>query len=85
MTDFIRIENLVFDYIKNEDGHMVRAINDVSFTVEKGSFTAVIGQNGSGKSTLAKNINGLLTPTSGKVYVDGLDTTEGDNIWKIRQ
>lgn len=85
MTDFIRIENLVFDYIKNEDGHMVRAINDVSFTVEKGSFTAVIGQNGSGKSTLAKNINGLLTPTSGKVYVDGLDTTDGDNIWKIRQ
>ncbi|MEE0772493.1 MAG: energy-coupling factor transporter ATPase [Anaerovoracaceae bacterium] len=85
MTDFIRIENLVFDYIKNEDGHMVRAINDVSFTVEKGSFTAVIGQNGSGKSTLAKNINGLLTPTSGKVYVDCLDTTDGDNIWKIRQ
>lgn len=85
MTDFIRIENLVFDYIKNEDGHMVRAINDVSFTVEKGSFTAVIGQNGSGKSTLAKNINGLLTPTSGKVYVGGLDTTDGDNIWKIRQ
>ena len=85
MTDFIRIENLVFDYIKNEDGHMVRAINDVSFTVEKGSFTAVIGQNGSGKSTLAKNINGLLTPTLGKVYVDGLDTTDGDNIWKIRQ
>ena len=85
MTDFIRIENLVFDYIKNEDGHALRAIDNVSFTVEKGSFTAVIGQNGSGKSTLAKNINGLLIPTSGKIYVDGLDTSDEANIWAVRQ
>lgn len=85
MTDFIKIENLVFDYIKNEDGHILRAINDVSFTVERGSFTAVIGQNGSGKSTLAKNINGLLMPTSGKIYVDGLDTSDEANIWDVRQ
>ena len=85
MTDFIKIENLVFDYIKNEEGKIIRAIDDVSFTVEKGSFTAVIGQNGSGKSTLAKNINGLLVPASGKVYVDGLDTSDEANIWKIRQ
>lgn len=85
MTDFIKIENLVFDYIKNEDGHTIRAIDDVSFTVERGSFTAVIGQNGSGKSTLAKNINGLLMPTSGKIYVDGLDTSDEANIWKVRQ
>ena len=85
MTDFIKVENLVFDYIKNEDGHILRAIDDVSFTVEKGSFTAVIGQNGSGKSTLAKNINGLLMPTSGKIYVDGLDTSEQSNIWAVRQ
>ena len=59
MTDFIKVENLVFDYIKSEDESTFRAIDDVSFTVEKGSFTAIIGQNGSGKSTLAKNINGL--------------------------
>ena len=85
MTDFIKIENLVFDYIKNEDGQSLRAIDDVSFTVERGSFTAVIGQNGSGKSTLAKNINGLLVPTSGKIYVDGLDTSDEDNIWDVRQ
>ena len=85
MTDFIRVENLVFDYIKNEDGKILRAIDDISFTVEKGSFTAVIGQNGSGKSTLAKNINGLLMPTSGKVFVDGIDTSDEDNIWDIRQ
>lgn len=85
MTDFIRIENLIFEYIKSEDGTAVRAIDDVSFNVEKGSFTAVIGQNGSGKSTLAKNINGLLVPTSGKVFVDGLDTSQLENIWEVRQ
>lgn len=85
MQDFIRIENLVFEYVKGEDNTSVRAIDDVSFVVEKRSFTAVIGQNGSGKSTLAKNINGLLTPTSGKVVVDGLDTSDHDNIWNIRQ
>ena len=85
MTDFIKVENLVFDYIKNEEGHVLRAIDDVSFTVERGSFTAVIGQNGSGKSTLAQNINGLLTQTSGKVYVDGLDTSDINNLWDVRQ
>ena len=53
----------------------------MSFTVEKGSFTAIIGQNGSGKSTLAKNINGLLVPTAGKIYVDGLDSADPENIW----
>lgn len=85
MTDFIKIENLVFDYIKNEDGQTNRAIDDVSFSVEKGSFTVVIGQNGSGKSTLAKNINGLLMPTLGKIYVDGLDTSSLENIWEVRK
>ncbi|MDO4544689.1 MAG: energy-coupling factor transporter ATPase [Bacillota bacterium] len=85
MTDFIRIEDLVFEYVKSEDGQAVRAIDGVSLSIAKGSFTAIIGQNGSGKSTLAKNINGLLIPTSGKVYVDGLDTSEPDNIWEVRQ
>ena len=85
MADFIRIENLIFDYVKHEDGSAHRAIDNVSFSVEKGSFTAVIGQNGSGKSTLAKNINGLLVPTSGKIYVDGMDTSDPGHIWDIRQ
>ena len=86
--DFIRVEDLIFEYIKTDEGGApvaTRAIDGVSFCVEKGSFTAVIGQNGSGKSTLAKNLNGLLVPTSGKVYIDGLDTSEPENIWKVRQ
>lgn len=85
MTDFIRVENLVFEYVKSEDGQSVRAIDGISFNVPKGSFTAVIGQNGSGKSTLAKNINCLLVPTSGKIFVDGLDTSVPENVWEVRQ
>ena len=83
MTDFIRVENLTFEYDK--DGtEKTRAIDDVSFTIEKGSFTAIIGQNGSGKSTLARNLNGLLVPTSGRILVDGMDTADDSKIWDIR-
>ena len=82
----IRVENLIFEYAKAEDEKLTaRAIDDVSFEIEKGSFVAIIGRNGSGKSTLAKNLNGLLIPTSGTVYVAGYDTKDDDHIWDIRQ
>ena len=84
MEDFIKVEDLTFEYVKSEDGTAVRAIDSVSFSVERGSFTAVIGQNGSGKSTLAKNINALLGPTSGRVMVDGLDTSVPEHVWDVR-
>ena len=86
--EFINVENLVYEYTKLEEGEaavVTRAIDGVSFRVQKGSFTAIIGQNGSGKSTLAKNLNGLLLPTSGKVYIDGMDTSLDENTWKVRQ
>ena len=85
---FIRVENLIYDYIKTDEGGAPiasRAIKGVSFNIERGSFTAIIGQNGSGKSTLAKNLNGLLLPTEGKVCVDGLDTSVPENVWNVRQ
>ena len=85
---FIRVENLVYDYIKTDEGGAPiasRAIKGVSFNIERGSFTAIIGQNGSGKSTLAKNLNGLLLPTEGKVCIDGLDTSVPENVWNVRQ
>ncbi len=85
--DYIRAENLTFEYVKEDElgnRHATRAIDNVSFTIEKGSFTAIIGQNGSGKSTLAKNFNGLLVPTEGKLYVDGMDSSLVENMWDIR-
>ena len=85
---FIKVENLIYDYMKTDEGGApvaTRAIKGVSFNIERGSFTAIIGQNGSGKSTLAKNLNGLLLPTEGKVCIDGLDTSVPENVWNVRQ
>lgn len=84
MEKIIKISNLIFKYHpEDEDGLVV--IDDVSLDVEKGSFTAIIGRNGSGKSTLAKNINALLIPTSGDVYVKDYNTKDEEHIWDVRQ
>lgn len=85
MNDMIRIDDLVFKYTRDDTGEEVNAIKGVSFEIEKGSFTAIIGRNGSGKSTLAKNINALLLPTSGFVYVNGYNTSIQENLWDVRQ
>lgn len=76
----IEIKNLVYAY---EDA-VKSAVDDVSLSIEKGEFIAVLGHNGSGKSTLAKCLNGLYRPTSGDVIVDGMNTKEDEDIWKIR-
>ena len=85
MEKIITIENLVFEYNSSEEGTGIRALDGVNLDIREGSFTAIIGKNGSGKSTLAKNLNGLLIPTSGTVFVDGYDTADDDSIWEIRQ
>ena len=76
----IEIKNLVYAY---EDA-VKSAVDEVSLSIEKGEFIAVLGHNGSGKSTLAKCLNGLYRPTSGDVIVDGMSTKEDEDIWKIR-
>lgn len=85
MDEMIRIEDLIFEYIQDESQKHVTAIDGVSLKIEKGSFTAIIGRNGSGKSTLAKNINALLLPSSGAVYVNQYDTRNEENLWEVRQ
>lgn len=72
MSEFIRAEALSFSYDK-EKGHP--ALEDFSVTVEAGEYVAVLGHNGSGKSTLAKLLNGILTPTSGRLFVAGEELT----------
>ena len=79
----IRVENLRHVY-KSSSGDRV-ALDDVNFSVAEGEFVAIIGTNGSGKSTLAKHFNALLLPTSGKIFVDGLDTSDAKNLWQVRQ
>ena len=85
MENIIKIDNLYFQYPHGEDEEPKLAIKGVSLEIEEGSFTAIIGQNGSGKSTLAKNLNALLLPGKGAVYVSGMDTRDEDKIWDIRQ
>jgi energy-coupling factor transporter ATPase len=88
-TLVIRAEHIKFDYIRRDDNDNIiaveSAVNDVSFEVKEGEFVAILGHNGSGKSTLAKHMNALLTPESGTVWVDGIDTSEEEMIWEIRQ
>ena len=85
MDNIITIENLIFEYTRGDESQPVRAIDNLNLGIERGSFTAIIGKNGSGKSTLAKNLNGLLLPTEGVIYVDGFDTRDDDSIWNVRQ
>ena len=85
MDSIINIDNLIFQYAHEDWGEFVNSIDGVTLEIERGSFTAIIGRNGSGKSTLAKNINALLLPTAGAVYVNGFDTREEAHLWDIRQ
>lgn len=77
-------KNLSHTYLDENDKE-VQALKDISLTIKKGEFVAIIGTNGSGKSTLAKHFNVLLTPTAGKCEVLGMDTLDEENIWDIRQ
>ena len=85
----IKAFKLGFDYLKyDEDGNVEatqRAVNDVNLDIEAGDFVAVLGHNGSGKSTLAKQINALLIPSEGTMWVDDMDTAKEPELWKIRQ
>lgn len=85
MDTIIKIDHLMFDYRRDEDNLQINALNDVCLEIRRGSFTSIIGHNGSGKSTLAKNINALLLPSCGAVYVNGYDTKDDTKLWDIRQ
>lgn len=85
MSDnIVECRNVIYKYENAEDGLINFALNDVNIDIKKGEFVAVLGRNGSGKSTLAKHINALVIPSSGKVYVAGMDTSDNSKLWNIR-
>jgi len=86
--NLVRIENLFFSYnIQDvpEDKQPEYVLKNINLEIREGSFTAVLGHNGSGKSTLAKLMNMILTPTKGKIYINGLDTSVEDNMNEVRR
>ena len=87
--NMIQADRLAYNYVKyDEEGRekeTIRAVDGVSFEVRKGDFVAILGHNGSGKSTLAKHINALLTPSEGTLWVNGMDTSDEDRLWDVRQ
>ena len=84
MDKMIECKNVVFKYSTGEEGSEKIAIDRLNLEVNKGEFLVILGHNGSGKSTVAKHMNALLTPTEGIVTVNGLDTSDDNNIWDIR-
>ena len=83
--EILKVENLNKTYGKGEN--QVKAVDNISFSVEKGEFVAIVGASGSGKSTLLHLIGGVDRPTSGKVYIDGKDiyTLNDDNLAIFRR
>ncbi len=91
MSDtFISIKGLSFSYSEEEAPEKVKnVLNNIDLDIERGSFLCILGHNGSGKSTLAKLLNMILTPTSGKIVIDGRDITDPDmtdeDIFEVRR
>ena len=77
---YIKTENLTYEYTRG-----VKALKNVNIGINKGEYVAIIGHNGSGKSTLAKLFNGLLQPTSGKVFINGTDTSDKQKLFDVRK
>ena len=83
MKDIIVADNLTYIYTSDEGSEA--ALDNLSLSIEEGSFVAVLGHNGSGKSTLAKHMNAILLPAGGKVYVSGMDTSDESLTIEIRR
>lgn len=85
MDNIIRTKDLRFTYAMEEVGRAPSALDGVDLDLEEGSFVAILGHNGSGKSTLAKQMNAVLLPSGGKVWVDNMDTCDENLLLDIRR
>ena len=81
----LETKDLTFYYPAEEGREAAAALREVTLEIEKGSFVVVLGHNGSGKSTLAKHMNAVVLPSSGKVYVEGMDTCDEQLLLEIRR
>ena len=85
----IKAAKLFYDYVSKDEHdeieEVIHAVSGVDLDVEAGQFIAILGHNGSGKSTLAKQMNALLVPTGGTLWVKEMDTSQPENVWNVRQ
>ena len=85
MEDIISVEHLAYAYPDLDGQKGTQVFENLNLTIESGSFVAILGTNGCGKSTLAKHFNSILLPSGGKVYVDGIDTSDLNRIMAVRR
>ncbi len=85
MNSIIELNNVTFSYPAEEGEMPEKVISGLTFSIERGSFTAVLGHNGCGKSTMAKLLNGLNRPNEGTVTVNGMDTNDDSKEMDIRR
>ena len=90
-NEIIRTEGLSFAYESDEENLLaekLRGVKDINVSISRGEYVAVLGHNGSGKSTFAKLLNMIITPDSGKIYIDGVDVTSedftDDDVFNVR-
>lgn len=85
--NIISARNVDFSYDNSYDDNSPpkQILKNVSLDIKKGEFVAILGHNGSGKSTIAKHMNAILTPSEGKVIVEGIDTSNEEMLFEIRQ
>ncbi len=87
--NIIEVKDLSFDYVafdeEGRESERNKVLKNINLCVPEGQFLAVLGHNGCGNSTLAKHFNAILTPTSGKVTVNGMDTSDEEHLFDIRQ
>ena len=81
MSTIIKTEKLVYTY----EGAETPTLRGLDLEIEEGTFVAVLGHNGSGKSTFAKHLNGILLPTGGKVWINGMDSMDEEKLLEIRR
>ncbi len=88
MDKFINVQNVSFYYENEENSNndiKTKVLDNVTLSIQKGEFIALLGHNGCGKSTMAKHFNALLLPKQGRVIVDGLDTSNEEKCFEIRK
>ena len=85
MSDIIKLDGVSFGYADQETEQKTKIFDNLSLSIEEGSFVAVLGHNGSGKSTLSRLLNGMILPDEGTVTVDGLSTADEQNMLDIRR